>query len=215
MSATDLVFTGAYFLANKNVDVVIGGLDCGTFLAVEAGNGQTTVTVPIASIPAPGGDVGVYLQSIDVGPWDKNTYGDDTTEITLQIDGGGRATVYVPVLIGFSFYSAGQRLRPATENETKSQEGPSTGKRRKVWAYGVLVTHTKGLYLGTNVTNQDPAPLLDNGGNALPGNVLFDGVVYNEITEDDSFEGQLMWTIPRPYPCIINSLNGFVDTKDR
>jgi len=208
VAATDIVFTGAYFLANKYADVVIGGLDCGSILVDAFGN----VTVPLSSNSALSG---TYLQSLDVGPWDRNTYGDATTEITLQVEGGGRATVYVPVTIGFSFYSAGQGMRPTAENATKSAEGSGVGKLRRVWSYGVLVTKTQGLNLGTSISNQEPAPLKDDAGNSIQPYQLFNGVVYNEVEDNDSFNGQLCWTIPRPYPCIINSLTGYLETKDR
>ena len=66
MAATDIIFSGLYYAVGSSVQVTIGGLYCGSFTVVAPG----TITVPINSDP----DAlcnGKYLQTLDVGPWDK------------------------------------------------------------------------------------------------------------------------------------------------
>lgn len=207
-AATDLTFTGLSHMANQVVEVMIAGLDCGAFTVSATG----TIVVPLSSNPYLSG---AYLQAVDVGPWDKITYGDATSSITVQVAGSGIATVYVPVTIGFPYLSFGQKLRPTSESQTKSQAGGATGKLRRVWSYAALLTHSQGVSFGTNPSALTAAPFRFNDGTAFPNNVLFDGVVYDTLKDSDSFDGMVCWSIPGPYPFIMMSLTSFVETHER
>lgn len=216
MAATDILISGLYYAVGHTVSVAIGGLDCGDYVVVANGtDGQ--VTVPINSDPDQLCN-GAYLKTLDVGPWDTTTYGDLTTEVTLDIGGVGSATIYIPVAVGYAYPSAGQTMRPATEAQIKSQQGPGTGKLRKVHNYGILfgavVGNAGGLQLGTNLTAMNAIQLKTKGGIPLTHNIVFQGVAYGPIKDTDSFDGQVCWYMSRCYPCVINSLNGFMETSE-
>jgi hypothetical protein len=206
MAATDIVITGLGAFTVASVDVVIGGLDCGTFTL-----SGSTVTVPIDSNPLLSGD---YLQSIDVGPWDRTTYGDATTELTVQLSSGARARVYVPVTVGNSYASLGQTLRANAENQIKSPSGGGIGKKRHVYSYAMLLAGAQGISVGTNWGALLPAPLKTKGGVTLPANVLYYGVVEDTLQDTDSFDGMVCWAITRPYPCVITGTASFVEVKE-
>ena len=213
MAATDLLFNGLYYAVGYPVQVMIGGLFCGTFTVAAGG----TLTVPINSDPDQLCN-GAYLQTLDVGPWDTTTYGGLTTELTLDIAGNGQATIYVPVAIGFTYPSMGQVMRPAAPEVTKSSQGPATGKLRRVHTVGVLgsfVGGKLGLQVGVNLAVMNAANVTTKGGAPLPHNTLYQGVHFMAVTDSTSMEGQVCWQMLNPYPCVINSINAFISFEPR
>ena len=209
MAATDIILTGYWEAAFHTVDVMIAGLDCGSYVVASDGS----VTVPIQSDP----DkllTGTYLQARDVGPWDRVTYGDATTEISLLVSGGGLATVYVPVVVGYSFLSVGRLLRPATEAQIKSPRGPALGKKRRIHNYAVLLVNTVGVSFGTRFTNLRSALFDQNNGKDLTRDQMYSGVWYDAIDDINSYDGLITWSVARPYPCTVAAITGFVETVD-
>lgn len=212
MADTDIVFGSLYQFAGRLVDVVICGLDCGSYQVSQ--DGLATVTVPRQSDPD-GLLTGEYIATFDVGPYDRTTYGDATTQLSVS-DTFALQTVYVPVTIGFSFTHAGQLLRPATEAQTKSPEGPALGKTRRIHRYAALFRNTIGISIGTVLANLFPVDFRNAGGSApLTKNILFSGVIEDTIDSEYSFDGQITWMGTRPYPCTIASISGFVETQER
>jgi hypothetical protein len=213
MAATDIIFTGLSYAIGASVEVVIGGLDCGAFTVASPG----TVTVPLASIPVPEGypDAGTYLLTLDVGPYNTTAYGDATNMLTMQVDGGGRATMYIPIYIGFPYPSLGAPMRPTGPQQIKSPAGGSTGKLRRVWSIAVLLSRSQGLQFGTNTGNLLPAAFQFDGGASYPNNLLFDGVHYMTVEDNDSYDGIPWWYAPGVYPVCLNSLTAFTETKER
>ena len=209
MAATDLVLTGYAQAFGHSVDVMIAGLDCGTYTVASDGS----VTVPIGSDPD-GLLTAAYLQARDVGPWDRVTYGDATTEISLLVTGGGVATVYVPVVVGYSFLSVGRLLRPATEAQIKSPRGPALGKKRRIHNFAALLVNAVGVSFGTRFTNLRACLFDQNNGKDLTKDQMFSGVWYDTIDDINSYDGLITWTIARPYPCTVTSITGFVETSE-
>lgn len=218
MAATDIVFHGLYYAIGATISVCIGGLDCGDYV-VQANGTDGTVTVPINSDPD-GLCNGAYLTTLDVGPWDKTTYGGLTTEVTLDVGGQGSATIYIPVAIGFVYPSIGKLLKPATDAQIKSQQGPGTGKGRRVHNYGIqfaaVIGNKNGLRLGTDFAiGLNAMQLQSKGGVTLPHNIVFQGVAYGPLKDNNSYDGQITWLMIRPYPCTINSISSFMETEER
>lgn len=217
MASTDIVFHGLYYAIGATVTVVIGGLDCGDYV-VQANGTDGTVTVPINSDPD-GLCNGAYLQKLDVGPWDKTTYGATTCAVTMDINGQGSATLYIPVLIGFCYPSIGRLLKPATDAQIKSQQGGGTGKGRRVHNYGFqfagVVGNKNGLRVGGDLLNMNTMQIQTRGGVNLTHNIVFQGVAYGPLKDNNSFDGQITWLMIRPYPCTINSITSFMDTEER
>lgn len=213
MATTDLVFSGIYYAVGAKVTAFIGGLDCGDYIVDSTGS----ITVPINSDPDQLCN-GTYLSTLDVGPWDRTTYGTLTTEVTIGVPLVGEATIYIPVAIGFVYPSMGQRTRPAAEQTVKSPQGPATGKKRRVSNYGILfsavIGNTGGLQIGCDFNHMNAMQLQTLGGVKITNNIVFQGVAFGPISDSDSYDGQVCWQMLRPYPCIIDSLNGFMEVSE-
>jgi hypothetical protein len=215
MAATDIVFNGLYHMVGERVAVTIGGLYCGTFVVTAPGQ----IAVPINSDPD-GLCNGKYLQSLDVGPWDKTTYGALTCEVTLDIGGNGPATVYIPVAIGFNYPAMGQTMRPASAEVTKSPMGAATGKLKRIHAVGILGYFVGGK-LGLQIGTQGPAGPVNAcnvtslGGVPLTHNQPFDGEFFMAVSDETNKDGQIFWQMLNPYPCVINTLNAFIEVGER
>lgn len=213
MATTDVVFQGLYFAVGYTASVSVAGLDCGDYVVAESG----TVTVPINSDPDKNFN-GAYLSQFDVGPFDKTTYGDQTTRIDLANGSGGIITVYVPVIIGFTYPSWGAILRAVGEDQTKTTQGPALGKTRRAHWIAALLRNTQGVTFGTESGNWYSTTLTDKTGDpthALLKNQLFSGVWAAPISDSDTFDSLLAWNVVRPYACSVVALNGFIETSER
>ena len=213
MSATDIIFNGLYHQVGQLVAVTIGGLYCGTFTVVAPG----TITVPINSDPD-GLCNGKYLQTLDVGPWDKTTYGAATCEVTLDVAGNGPATIYIPVLIGFNYPAMGTTMRPASAEVTKSPQGSASGKLKRIHAIGGLgffVGGVGGFQVGPDFLHMNAVNTKTNGGTPLTHNQPFFGEFFLALSDSFNKDGQICWQMLNPYPLTINTLNAFLDTEER
>jgi hypothetical protein len=211
MADTDVVFQGFYYAVGYTVSVSVCGLDCGDYMV----DGNGAVTVPINSDPD-GNFNGGYLGQFDVGPYDKVTYGDQTTRLDIFDGVGGTETIYVPVVIGFTYPAIGQVARPVAEDQIKSPQGPGLGKTRRAQWFGALLNNTQGISFGTQLAGtMDLAPLGDPAGNVLPKNTLFSGVWAKPLDDPYTYDGQLSWIATRPYAVTVCAVSAFIDTSER
>lgn len=222
MATTDIVISGLYHLQGQTVSAVICGLDCGDYVVTSDGatNGipdPTTggkITVPIQSDPD-GLLTGLYLRGFDVGPFDTTTYGSMTTRLSVY-DGYATATIYVPVVIGFTYPSIGKILRPATAEQGRSPIGPLLGKTRRNHQFAAQLVNAQGVYFGTgDMSTAIEASFRDAGRNILTRDNLYTGVHWDTLNDDYSFDGGIGWMITRPYPCTVTALGGFLETAER
>lgn len=214
MTVTDIVFTGYYHMIGRTVSVSIGGLDCGDY--VVAANGL--ITVPIQSDPDGLLD-GAYLATIDAGPYDLTTYGEATTPITLKVVSGlaaGEQTVYVPVVIGYTYPSIGQQLRSMSKAETNSPQGPAAGTTKRSHQFGALMRTSVGVSFGTDFNFMLPAQFTDQTEvDLLLSNDPFSGILWDTIDDDYGFDSQLCWQTTRPYPTTVVAIGDFGHTIER
>jgi hypothetical protein len=210
MAATDMVFSGFYYAIGYTLTVSIAGLDCGDYVVSATG----TVTVPINS------DSGklcnwATLVQYDVGPYDRTTYGDATTAVTMADGSGGVQTLYLPVVIGFNYIGWGIPLRPVTEDQIKSPSGAGLGKTRRSHWFSALLLNTQQIAFGTTHNVYDLAKLADDGQNLLPQNVLYSGVWTKPVDDNPSYDGQVGWQSARPFPCTVVAITGFMVESER
>src|SRR5260221_584995 len=104
MAATDITFTGLWYLNGVVVSCAIAGLDCGDYYVL---NG--TIVVPITAHPQLSSGYIAHVAS-------KNLSAPSMASITLAGD-----TYLVPVVIGRAYSTQGQRLRPL---DFKINSGP-------------------------------------------------------------------------------------------
>ncbi len=207
--STAIIFTGLTHLIGNTVYAMIGGLLCGPYTVGVTGSIAVTPVTDNAFL------TGEYLQGLDVGPYDKVTYGDATTQVTMQINGAGIMTMYVPVTIGCAIPFMGTTMRPTSEQLTKSPAGGAIGKLKRSWAVSALVTCAQGINFGTTPSNGQPAPLLTDSQIAIPPFDLYNGVLYQVLNSAHDFNGQITWSSSTPYPFILNSLVAYIETEER
>src|SRR5690242_13219041 len=198
-----IAFYGLWHLNGKTVTLWVGGIDVGDFTV---SNGS--ITAPIDA------DLGVgylftsaYLLSIS----STTLYG----ARACPIDGSyGRITV--PVVVGFTYTSQGQIVRPDTLEQTRSQTGMGSGKPRRMHSFAALFSRTQGVSFGTTFTDLHAAQFKSPGGTkALSLLQLFDGVYWQQVDDTWGLDSMICWQISRPYPTALASLTGFLESTDR
>src|SRR5229473_214382 len=139
--ATDvsLQFYGMWYLAGQTVSAQIAGLDCGDY-TVNSSTGS--ITVPFGS-DAGGLMTAAYLATL------ATFTGEQAVTFTYTLSDVA-TTVTVPVVIGKSYTTQGQRLRAATAEDIKSPVGAALGKLRRSEIASVLLSNTVGISVGTN-----------------------------------------------------------------
>lgn len=119
-------------------------------------------------------------------------------------------------VVGFTFSSDGQLVRPIAMADTGARNGPALGKTRRQHRYGMLLDNTKGISLGTDFASLDPAKLtLADDETPIGALDTFSGVISDTIGCDYNYDGMMAWRVSRPYPCNVVAASGFVQTQDR
>lgn len=200
--AYKLTLNGLWHLNGKTVTVVVGGLDCGD---VAVTNGS--VTVPIDADPLnPAALTSTYLASIS----SSTAYGPLGTQILKA------ATTYtVPCMVGFTYTSQGQMVRPDTQEQSRSPTGPGLAKPSRIYQFGALLSGTQGISFGTDFTKMHAAQFKTGSGKAYTPLQLFSGVFWDVLQDDWNFDTMLCWQVSRPYPAAVCSIGGFMAQSER
>jgi hypothetical protein len=121
----------------------------------------------------------------------------------------------MPLVVGLTYTSQGQLLRPVSPAEAGTRQGPGFGKKRRNHRFAVQVVQTNGLSIGADFSKLQPVAFRPING-AVPVLMpnLFSGVFQGEIRDDFTYDGQICWQISRPVPALIAAIGGFIDTAD-
>lgn len=230
MGITLYGFWSAYYggVTPGTLSVFLGGLDCGDYTVQTDGS----ITVPYGSDPD-GILTAAYLQSIS----SQTAYGALTTALDVTIS-SALVRVYVPLVVGYNYVSAGETVRPLTTVDDQSPKPYAPGKTRRVHMFGALLQGAIGNPLGlvnaTQTTPSGPQPL---GGlqfrsgsvnstwfpaqlrylNEAPYNyeTLYNGVHWDTIDGDENLDGVVSWQMTRPYPVTVCSIAAYIETAER
>lgn len=144
--------------------------------------------------------------------WGKIGLGNVNFGTTVQV-----SSVTIPCVIGYTYTTRGQIVRPATPVETGSQNGPAQGKTRRSQMFSVLLAAAiyGTLSFGTIFGKLRPANFKTPGGQPVPTNTLFSGIHWNTLEDGYDFDGMIAWEITRPLPANVVSIGGFIHTQDR
>jgi hypothetical protein len=124
-------------------------------------------------------------------------------------------TYEVPGLVGFTYTSQGQLLRPEMPQDTGARNGPGFGKTRRIHKYAMRVVNTTGLSIGTDFSNLFPVRFKSPGGVPYSVGQLYSGEYVDTLHNDYSLEGMICWQVTRPYPANIIAIGGMIQTQDR
>lgn len=163
----------------------------------------------------------VFAGGIDCGDWIVTngsltmTYGDGISGGT----GGGLFTQSfaqsASFVVGFTYNSDGQIVRPATPQESGAHNGPALGKKRRSQQYAALLSNTAGISFGTDFSRLYPAIFRQANGSQYATGQMFSGVFWETLKDDYGFDGGLCWRVSRPYSASISAIEQFIHTQDK
>ncbi len=189
---------GLWPLNGKTVTAWLGGLDCGDYLVT---NG--VITVPFGDGVSGGTAKGMFTAAF----------------VATGVTGLGDVmfTGTMPALVGFSYNSDGQIVRPSLPAESGARNGPAFGKKRRNHQYAIQVEGTQGVSIGTTfaTTRLKAALFKSDGGKAYRLSQQFSGIWWDTIVDDESFDGMICWRVSRPYIVNMAALGGFIHTEDK
>lgn len=196
--AEGIRFHGLRHLNNQTVTVFAAGLDCGDFVVDDG-----VVEVPYGS--AAGLFTEKYVNQLSA---QQNDYG----HLAVEIDQGA---LVIPAVVGYTYTSQGQLLRPVASDATGAANGPGFGKTRRNHQFAALFHNAQGVKVGTDFSKLRPALFATPGGRRYSKTELFSGLYVDTIDDDNSEDGMLCWEISRPFPATVLALGGFLMTQDK
>ena len=172
-------------------------------------NGKT-VTVWASGLDC--GDFTVASGSITV------PYGDGVSAGTANGLFTAAFAATATVVVGFTFTSQGQLVRPNHPQETGSRSGPGFGKlRRQAW-YAIQVYSSVGGVdggIGTDFSKLDPVVFKALNGQSYSALQPFTGIWRAVLRDTESLDSMIAWQVTRPRPWNVTALGGLaVETKD-
>jgi hypothetical protein len=194
-----LTINGLWHLNGKIVQVFAGGLDCGD--RGPGTTGFTDFTVANGSVFVPYGD------GIGAG-----------SGRGLFTAAFAAALPLTEIVVGFTFTSQGQLVRPIMPAETGARNGPALAKVHRTHRSGALLSSTLGISFGTNFTVSGQLTarftLADQQTNIAPL-TTFSGVFAAEIFDQYSYDSMICWQITRPWPATVVAIAGNLQTQDQ
>jgi hypothetical protein len=186
---------GLWHLNGKTVQVFAGGLDCGdrgdkpdNIIDFVVSNGS--VFVPFGDGVSSGCGAGLF---------------------TVDLVNSG-----IQILVGFTYDSDGQLVRPVAMSETGARNGPAFGKLRRNHRYAVQLVNAKGLSIGTTFDKMKPCLFRQADDETAIGTLdTFTGIHQDTIEDDMTYDGMICWRVSRPYPVNIVAIGGNIETHDQ
>lgn len=116
-----------------------------------------------------------------------------------------------PFIVGHTYCSKAQILRPVTPQESMTQTGPSLGKFRRATDAMPLLFDTQGMSMGVDFLKMRPLQFKTNNGvgqagggvTTMPLTQTFSGVYKGQVDATDNFDNMWCWEVCRPYPCTV------------
>ncbi len=182
-----LLVNGLWAHNGKLVTAFIAGLDCGDY------------TVSSGSITVPFGD------GVSAG-----TGGGLFTAALVQ------SFSTLPAIVGFTYNSDGQLVRPVAAAEVGSQSGPGFAKLgRQHYAAALLYGCVNGsISFGTDFITLDPAKLTFADDTPYPINQIWSGIWRDQIESQLDFDGMIAFRVSRPLPAFVLAVSGFGGKAD-
>ncbi len=186
-----LLVNGLWVHNGKTVTAWIAGLDCGDYL-VSSGS----ITVPFGDgIPVGGGGPGSGLFTAAL----VNSF------------------PVLPAVVGFTYNSDGQLVRPVTPADTGAQAGPGWAKLGRFHLVGMQVygAVNGSISFGTDFVNMDPIRIRYADDTPYTVQQQFSGILRQEPFSKIDYDGMIAWRISRPYPGFVMAVGGFGTKADR
>lgn len=124
----------------------------------------------------------------------------------------------IPGVIGYTYTSQAQLLRPSTSQETGALNGPPLGKIKRGHQFAALLSNSVAgtVSFGTSFNHLHVANYVNAGQVIYPKTTLLDMHTHWDTLDDEfNYDTMLCWQVTRPYPLCIMSMAGFLRTQDR
>jgi hypothetical protein len=179
------------------VQIFAGGLDCGDRGAGTSGFTDFPVTNGSAFVP--------YGDGLSAGP--------GRGLFTAAFVAGIPTT---QIVVGFTYNSDGQMVRPIAPQDTGARNGPALGKTKRTHRYAALLSNTLGISFGTSFNKLTPVAfkLADDTTN-IPPLTTYSGVIQAQPFDDYSYNSMLCWRASRPLPANVVAVSGNIATQDQ
>jgi hypothetical protein len=192
-----MTINGLWHLNGKTVQVFAGGLDCGNRGTGSTGYTDFAVTNGSCFVP--------YGDGVSAGSGN----GLFTEDFVNSFSDG------IPIVVGFTYDSEGQLIRPNAMAETGARNGPGFGKTRRNHRYAIQCVNARGVEIGTAFDDLLPVSFAQADEQTPIGTLaMFSGIHADTINDDYSHDGMICWRVSRPYPASITVVGGNIMTQD-
>lgn len=191
-----MTLNGLWHLNGKTVQVFAGGLDLGdpgegkAYTDFVVSNGS--VTIPYGDSISAGAGRGLFTQLFAV---------------SLSLS---------QFVVGFTYNSDGQAVRPIAQADTGARNGPALGAPSRTHRAALKLVNAKGLSIGGNFNRLYPC-LFKNGvdrASDLPVLSLYTGIFFDQVRDDFTYDDSLCWRVSRPFPATITAAGINLRTED-
>lgn len=190
---------GLWHLNGKTVQVFAGGLDCGN-----RGDDPQNVASVFTDFLVTNGSCFVPFG-------DGLSAGCGQGLFTADLVNSGAS-----IVVGFTYNSDGQLVRPVAMAETGARNGPAFAKLRRNHRYGAQLVNAKGISVGTTFDNLQPCIFRQaDGETPLAPIDMFSGIHQDTIQDDTTYDGMICWRVSRPYAANVVAIGGNIETHDQ
>ena len=192
-----LTINGLWHLNGKTIQVFAGGLDCGDRGAGTSGHTDFVVTKGSCFVP--------FGDGVSAG----SGRGLFTAQFVASL-------AQFPIVVGFTFTSQGQLVRPIAPPDTGARNGPGFGKIGRAHRYAMLVVNTLGMSVGANLAKKlYPANFKKENGAPLDPLTTFSGIHQDALQDDYGYNSALCWQVERPFPANVIAIGPNLSTQDQ
>jgi hypothetical protein len=189
------------------------------YRSLAAGNtGHTPAASSASWLAASVLPIGTYLDFVVVNGSIFAPYGDGISAGT----GRGRFTAVFAaglplsqIVVGFTYNSDGQMVRPILPADTGARSGPAFGLLSRAHRYAMKLVNTLGLSIGGTFAKLKPANLKTPSNVSLPPMTPFNGISTEGLTDDDDYDNGVCWRVSRPMPANLVAMGLNLNTKDQ
>lgn len=119
-------------------------------------------------------------------------------------------------VIGLTYTSRGQMLRPDFGQDAGARNGPAFGKKRRNHWFAAMLYRTQGIKFGVDFgATLHAAKFQTPGGTNYAASSLYSGIISDTVQDDYSFDGMLSWQQTRPVPGHILAVGGYIESMDK
>jgi hypothetical protein len=164
-----------------------------------------------------GKTVTVYASGLDCGDF---TVSNGSVTVPFGVAGGLFTSGFAATatyVIGFTYTSQAQLVRPSSREDTGARNGPAFGKlRRSHWYALELYNSTAGADggIGTDYGKLDPIVLAADNGAPLTALQPFNAIKRATLRDTESLDSMLAWRVTRPRPWNVAAAGAFIEAQD-